>query len=392
MLGPAGVGNIRCDFQWDKIEKPKGVRNFAKCDEVVAKAKAAGVVVLPILDYGHPDYPAPHEDIDSWREYVGRVATRYSADCPVFEVWNEQNHCGHLRAMENPTNYFAVLKGAWEEIKAVAPDAKVAVGGYAGIPLRYIEELYKLGGGAYFDIMNVHAYSVPGRPEGAELEVNTEKLKALMAKYGDSRKPIWITEIGWPTNETKPDYDIKKDGWGFGPGVDDATQAIYTSRALGLAFAEGYEKIFFYEFRETYTRRRYGRESHFGLVRVNFVPKAAWAAYAAFASMRPAGSVQKEAPWHDDPRTLYFPQWRRPDGKDAGMLWTTGTPMTTWIRFTKDDVKFYSHLGREIYPEKARDGSYAVMVSGEPVLFVGGALADADMEPPPSAEVEKSAP
>ena len=46
MLGPAGVGNIRCDFQWDKIEKPKGVRNFAKCDEVVAKAAHAESEVI----------------------------------------------------------------------------------------------------------------------------------------------------------------------------------------------------------------------------------------------------------------------------------------------------------------------------------------------------------
>ena len=372
MMVPAGVANIRCDFTWANIEKPKGNWDFSLCDEVVAKARAAGVTILPILDYSHPDHGEPHVDQAPWREYVRRVVERYAADCPVFEVWNEQDHV--KGALQNPTNYLALLKCSYEEIKAAAPDARVAVGGFCGIPLRYIEELYKIGGGAYFDIMNIHGYSVPDRPEGSTLDVETDKLREIMAKYGDAGKPIWCTEVGWPTNDPTPDYDIKRHGWGYGPGVSDAAQAVYTSRALGLAMAKGYEKMFFYEFRETFTRKRFWRESHFGLVRVNFIPKPAWIAYATFTAMRPAGSVQKDGMWRDESRILYFPQWKRPDGSDAGMLWTTGTPLTTRLRFTTENVGFYNHLGKEIYPEPAEGGGYSVSVSDEPVYFVGGAL------------------
>ena len=32
------------------------------------------------------------------------------------------------------------------------------------------------------------------------MDVKIERLRELMAKYGDAKKPIWITEIGWPTH------------------------------------------------------------------------------------------------------------------------------------------------------------------------------------------------
>ena len=379
----AGLGIIRSDFPWQDLERPKGTWNFKRTDAIVADAKSAGLTILPILDYDHQEYEKPHLDPRPWSEYVRRVASRYVAAIPVFEIWNEQNHAKNI--LENPTNYFAVLKAAVEEIRAAAPGARVALGGLSGVPLTYIEELYKLGAGVYFDIMNVHPYSIPDRPEG-KLDKQLEALRMLMAKYGDKEKPVWITEIGWPTNERKPGFDPQKgDKWEYDTGVDEACAACYLSRALGIAFAEGVETFIHYELRDR-EHKRYNREAYFGLCRNDFTPKPAFCAYAAFMSMRPVGSVQKsDRPWHDEGRTLFFPQWQRPEnagdlregkplGADAGMLWTVAKQGGSMrVHFTSNDIRFFNHLGAEIWPEQ-NAGGYDIIVSEEPVYFVGGEL------------------
>lgn len=387
LCGVAGIGTVRCDFEWGKLEKPAGTFDFSRTDAIMVDAKAADITILPILDYDHPAYPKPFADPGPWSNFIGRVASRYAADIPVFEVWNEQD-LARKNDVGNPTNYLVVLKSAYETIKAVAPGALVAIGGFGEAdgkhtPLGYIEELYKLGGGAYFDIMNIHPYSVPYGPEGFLLP-NLEKLRALMAKYGDAKKPIWITEIGWPTNERKPGFDPKKgDKWHYQGGVSEAFSAICLSRALGIAFAESVEMFMPYELRDR-EFEQYNNEAHYGLCRNNFVPKPAFAAYAAFTAMRPAGSAQKSGvPWHDEGRTLFFPQWRRPDdadalregkplGADCGMLWKTGAGTNMTLRFTLDAMRFFDHLGKEIWPSSSGDGVYELAISDSPIYFVGG--------------------
>ena len=383
----AGIGIVRCDFPWPDHERKRGEWDFAKTDAIVADAKAAGVAILPILDYFHSDHPKPFVDPGPWSEHVRRVAAHYAGEIPVYEIWNEQDH-GPKDGIGNPTNYLAVLKAAYKAIREGAPGARVAIGGHSGVPLPFIEELYRLGAGAFFDIMNVHPYCIPDRPEG-HLDRQLEDLRALMAKHGDADKPIWITEFGSPTNERKPDMGTG-DGynWQYDTGVDEARAACFLSRALGIAFADHVETFIHYELRDR-EHDRYNREAYFGLCRNDFTPKPAFSAYAAFLSMRPAGSTQKsDRPWHDEGRTLFFPQWRRPAdadalretdargplGADAGMAWALGGRRSMRVRFTSNAMRFFDHLGKEIWPVAAGDGAYELDVSDNPIYFVGGEL------------------
>ena len=381
------MGMVRLDFPWKSIEGADGSWNFARHDAVVAAAKAAGVTVLPILDYSHPAHPMPHKDPGPWREYVRRVVERYASDCPVFEVWNEENLGNFCGEPADPANYLVVLKSAFEEIRAAAPHARVAIGGLGNIaPLPYLEGLYRLGGGAYFDIMNLHPYSdMRNNPEGM-LDDVLEKHRAQMEKFGDGNKPIWITEFGWSTAERKPGFDAGTDDGRFQGGADETLAAYWTARALGIAMAEGVEAVFHFELRSL-GKERYDRESHFGLVRDNFVPKPSYLAYATFTAHRPSGSVQKNLPWRLDGRpgkTLFFPQWTLPAGgdaritplrsRDAGMIWTTGFEGVRHLRFGGAEIRFFDVFGKELFPPRADDGGYDVPVTGAPTYFVGGIL------------------
>ena len=198
MIRQAGMGWVRADLDWCSIERKKGVWDFTYCDKILAEIEAEGVQLLPVLGFSVPWANPAHEHLDAWEEYVRRVVTHYGRRLPVLEVWNEENISGFWKD-PNPTNYLALLRRTYETAKKIEPNVRIAFGGTSGVPFEFIEEVYRLGGAKWFDIMNIHPYTHPRRPEGA-MDAQIEKLRAMMAKYGDARKPIWITELGWPTH------------------------------------------------------------------------------------------------------------------------------------------------------------------------------------------------
>lgn len=581
----AGLKWVRSDIDWRKVEKTPGEWDFSEYDRVVAECEAEGVQLLPIL-YRPPAWAEPVcEHLDEWSEFVRRFVEHYGRRLPVVEIWNEQNVPHFWGDRPNATNYLAVLRRAYETVKGVDPSIQVAFGGLAHVPLDFIEEIYRLGGADAFDIMNVHPYTHPYRPEG-ELDAKLENLRALMAKYGDVGKPVWITEIGWATHRillsdadvllaglkvarpgakswralyvpaqddfegvldepmrrmlqellppgsdvelcrpadvaarlarghvdaviypfsedyaadcTDAVFDFVKDGgvlvegggmpmysayrtaergtmrlasephpkgdrrrfriaeaawWlderypksipvhptaaapgvtpppkGFAGsrfftgrllkpgdefipllsartnGIDAVAAAVYKfgsdmkgavvvsgiintgsrganseeqqakfcARALGIAFAEGVESLFWYEFRQS-DKEAGEPHSFFGIVHDNFAPKPALGAYMTFVDARPAGSAPKRGAWRTADGKTYYPQWARPDGRDAGMIWTIGGSQVREVAFSSPDVEFIDAAGAKVRPP--RKGNVCTLtLSDSPLYFIGGEL------------------
>ena len=136
-----------------------------------------------------------------WENEVRTTATRFRGKVRNWEIWNEQN-IPSFWPNPNPTNYFAALKIAHRTLKEIDPACRVVIGGFAGIRLDFIEELYRLGAKDCFDVMNFHLYADHSALNVAErnFDLQIEDLKRLMAKYGDADKPFWMTETGWPTH------------------------------------------------------------------------------------------------------------------------------------------------------------------------------------------------
>jgi hypothetical protein len=199
LMAQAGIAWARSDFDWSGVQRNADTWSFDHLDTVVSNAEAAGVQMLPILDYSVSFANPAHKHLDLWEKYVRAMVERYHARLPVWEVWNEQNLEGFWKNA-SADDYLPLLKKTYETVKAADPKLTVAVGGFAGVPTNFIDRLYQLGGAKYFDVMNVHPYGHPAEPE-SYLESQLEGLKATMAKYGDAAKPVWITEIGWPTQK-----------------------------------------------------------------------------------------------------------------------------------------------------------------------------------------------
>ncbi len=191
--------------------------------------------------------------------------------------------------------------------------------------------------------------------------------------------------------------------------VGEDGQARYLVCSMAIAFAEGVEQYFWYEFRSPEKDPFYS-EHHFGLTHSNFTPKPAWGAYRNFVLARPAGSVQSPGEWHDAKGEFFFPQWTRPDGTSAGVLWTTGPAEKRVLRFVSGGaggppaadarervppaITFRDYTGRVLKPARCARASaplhegggpegaegspaasaYLVPISGAPIYFEGGAL------------------
>ena len=201
LMKEAGISYVRADFSWGGIQQNADTWNYGRLDALMLSAQSAQMRMLPILNYNTPFANPAFQHLDLWLAYVNNTVSRYQAQIPVWEVWNEQD-LNQFWKNPNPEDYFTLLKPTYEAIKAINPKLQVAVGGYAGIPLDYIEKLYQLGGKAYFDIMNIHPYSHPAPPE-VDLEQRILDLRKLMDKYDDGKKPIWVTELGWPTQKQR---------------------------------------------------------------------------------------------------------------------------------------------------------------------------------------------
>ena len=104
-----------------------------------------------------------------------------------------------------------MLRGAYKDIKAVAPDLPVIMAGLAFTAanddtamndLDFLQGIYDEGGGDYFDILAAHAYGFGRPPDEAPARDRPnfrrlELYREIMAANGDADKPIWITEMGW---------------------------------------------------------------------------------------------------------------------------------------------------------------------------------------------------
>lgn len=199
----AGIRNVRADFCWHMFQNKPEEWKASRFTNLLAKARAAGVTVLPIAtggcNFASPTLGRP----DQYRlfgGFVGRMVSEFRDDFPVVEIWNEENIGGFWPPRPNAAHYVGALREAHRAAKAASPTIRVAFGGTAGPDTEFYRQAYGQGAKDCFDIVNIHPYCMPNAPEGW-LARQLGLMRETMAKYGDSEKPIWITEMGWATRQ-----------------------------------------------------------------------------------------------------------------------------------------------------------------------------------------------
>jgi hypothetical protein len=215
---------VRLWVSWEQLQPARGTYQQNVLDDVraaVAALKARGIKVLVVVQRS-PAWAsrgrggmAPPEDPAAFGAFMGAIAERVPA-VDAWEIWNEPDEGEFFLGAPDPARYAAMLRAAYPAIKATQPGDVVVSGGLVGNNMDFLSQLYDHGAGGSFDAVGVHTDTAcltrgPDRyyrDERGRIGRYTfsayREVHAVMADHGDGAKPIWMTEIGWNTQSTRP--------------------------------------------------------------------------------------------------------------------------------------------------------------------------------------------
>jgi hypothetical protein len=224
-MSEAGVGTLRFELHWAAIDlvPPGGGYDWSSSDTVVAGAAANGIRALPFV-YGAPPWVSPSGTprgplaLAEWRAFLAAAVDRYGprgefwSENPSlprmairdWQIWNEQNSPTYWDPRPDVGEYAELLDAAHAAITGRDPSARVILGGMFGTPFAglkpgiaawdFLTALYREPGAKQdFDAVAPHPYAA--RFAGVRDQI--ERFRRRMARAGDGRARLWITELGW---------------------------------------------------------------------------------------------------------------------------------------------------------------------------------------------------
>ncbi|UCC86365.1 MAG: PD40 domain-containing protein [Anaerolineales bacterium] len=248
-----GLGWAKSYVNWETVEPEPGQYRWVDPDNILSAFEGYGVHILMRV-HGTPAWARPPgtflshppDETAGFAHFMGALAARYKGRVAAYEIWNEPNlnyEWGYLEP--DPAEYTALLKAAYQAVKAVDSDALVISGGLATTgdgsstamgDLAFLQGMYDAGAGGYFDALGSHPYAFGHDPDyqdpwGLSLS-RVEQQREVMIANGDAQTPVWITEAGW----------VLHTSWNLveheAVAVDEAQQATYMVRAYQKIRAE----------------------------------------------------------------------------------------------------------------------------------------------------------
>ncbi len=229
---------MRQDFFWSTIEPRRGVFDFSRYDQFVQLSAEHGIHLLPLLfdtpSWAGPSYDSIPSDPSDYAAYLAAVVKRYGphgsfwAEHPdlsayaihTFELWNEPYYDNGNNGNYDPGRYARLVKAATIAGRAADSDTRYLLAAETQGQMQgshwewWVDALYQAVPdlNKYFDGVAVHPYAtdlthveypVPGQAYNGYSQLRrVEVIRQQFIDHGASDKPLWITEIGWPTCST----------------------------------------------------------------------------------------------------------------------------------------------------------------------------------------------
>ena len=388
-LQAAGVHHARADLRWDVAEPTRGAFDWSAYHVTADGYAGAGVTPLPILCYGTAWADAagsagrPPDDPVDFATFAGAAAAQFRGTLPAYEIWNEENLGFQFwPPRADPAAYGTLLADASAAIRAADPSARVVLGGLneqgqASLDApTFLQQLYRahpLIGHAY-DVLAVHPYALyppkvaPEVDDPATGEIATARMiaqvRAVLAYEGDDpARPIWATELGWPTYGT----------------VDEEHQARWLVRSLLLLAGAGVDRVYWYTMYDGPKPMAFPPEDAFGLFHYDDpsdgtfapAPKRAWLALEnLLAQAGPLAVVADVTPALGAPADVRGYQLADPTGANARqvtVVWRTddaAPPVMVSVPVGGGPLHVVDLVGQPLA------ASATVAVSGSPVFVI----------------------
>jgi hypothetical protein len=327
LLDKLGVKNIRDEIYWNTVEMTKGQYEFqAKYETFMQQLKQKGIKPFIIFSYTNPHYdqgstPYSPEGRTGYANYGIALLEQYGDQMSWVEVYNEFNHKGPGNIGNGPANslpeyYYELLKKTYETVKAHDPEVVVVGPASSGYAFPWMEQLFSMGGLDYMDAVSIHPYRFPMAPESGVEELT--QMRELIKTYNNNvEKPIWMSEMGWPTLKDSS-------------GIDEKIQAAFIVRSIALALANGVEKYFWYNFMNDGVDPL-NKEHNFGIIRNpadqlgKNTPKPAYVSYAAMTRALSHAAFKEKETISDSIYSIVFEE----EAQDIRVLWSEDPQQVT---------------------------------------------------------------
>jgi hypothetical protein len=190
----------------------RGMRPIMVLGQTPGWAATRTFVRVCLFDADAPACERPPADaqLPAFRRFVFEAAYRYPRAAAI-EVFNEPNLGTYFwMPAADPEGYTRVLKAAHDAVQEARPALPVLLGGITNPPAplepgmmapdEFLSRVYAAGGKGAMDGIAVHPYPSAASPgsngPGKRL---TAAVRAIRDANGDSRLPLWLTEIGYTT-------------------------------------------------------------------------------------------------------------------------------------------------------------------------------------------------
>ncbi|WP_155987757.1 sugar-binding protein [Gorillibacterium massiliense] len=370
LIAKMGAKSVRDEMSWESVEPNPGIYTFPSArDTATAQQQAAGIDPFFVLNYTNPNYdqnstPYTDEGRAGFANYGNALLTHYAGTLKWVEVYNEFNIAfgdrGTGPADSQPSYYYQLLKKTYETVKASNPSVTVVGPTSASIPWTWLEQLFQLGALDYMDAVSIHPYRYPADPES--LVDDIARLNDLIKKYNHGQsKPIWFTEIGWPT-ELDP------------RGVSENVEASDLIRSYTVSLANGVDRIYWYDYMNDGTDAT-NNENNFGLVRHTSdaygpqTPKPAYVAYATMTRQLTGASFASRENAGDGLYDYIFDR----SGEEVRVLWSVTGDRQIMVR-TDHPLVVTDMMGVSTTLEPSSEGYVYLTATANPLFIAGDAV------------------
>lgn len=231
----AGITWVRQFAHWDQIEPVQGAYDWQHWDALLEALRDYPDLRIVVVFMHSPDWArtseertAPPDDPAHFARFAAAFAQRYSEDVDHYQIWDEPNLDDAWGLQDpRPAEYAALLAETYPAIHSVDADATVITAAFAPTTetsgqniadMLYLDALYGLGAGTYFDAAAAKPYGFNRPPEDRTVNIDTLNvsriiaLREVMVAHGDGNKALWASNWGW--NSLPPDWAGQPSIWG----------------------------------------------------------------------------------------------------------------------------------------------------------------------------------
>ncbi len=226
LMASSGVETIRVGFSWSQLEPEPGVYVFGALDQMVKAAVEHGLHVTVNVAYtaawdstDASVAAAPPKSAQPFAALMRALVTRYGPHGTLFaenpglphtpvhewQIWNEEDAPWYWKDPHWWRGYTTLLKAAYPVIHQLDRQAVVVAGSlvassYKESPWVALSQLYSAGAKRYFDAVSVHPFT--DTASSLSLSMNhlltiVQRMRSVMRKAHDGKKPLLITEMQW---------------------------------------------------------------------------------------------------------------------------------------------------------------------------------------------------